>query len=70
MMKDTLKFANNFALKQGWLKNRSKAECKCFDYLIKNIDSDIKHDAYAIIFPEGFVSSSGNNYFYVCDGYL
>ena len=65
---DPDKFA--LKLKGGWLSHTSKAEKKCFDFLINSIDKNIKHETYAIIFPEGFQSQTKNNYFYACDGYL
>lgn len=54
----------------GWFSHVSKAEKKCFELLINEIDKNIKHEPYIVVFPENFESKNKNNYFYVCDGYL
>lgn len=56
-------------LKAGWLCHVSKAEQKCFD-ILKEIDNNIKHEPYIVLFPEGYIASTKNKYFYACDGYL
>lgn len=67
--KNKLSFIKNVSIKTAITKNVSKSEKRCFDYLIENIDQNIQHSPYVVLFPEGFVSKL-NNYFYACDGYL
>ena len=48
----------------------SKIENRCFEFLRDNVDGNIKHEPYIVVFPKTYVSSSGNSNYFACDGYL
>ena len=57
-------------IKEGKFKSVSKSEKMIFDFLISNVNKDIKHEPYIVLIPEERRNETVNSYFYVCDGYL
>lgn len=57
-------------IKEGKFKSVSKSEKMIFDFLISNVNKNIKHEPYIVLIPEDRRKDTVNSYFYVCDGYL
>lgn len=60
---------NKYMIKEMSEHRISKSQIKCFD-MVKEADNNTHTEPYIVQFPETFISSVGNVYYYACDGYI